>query len=265
MALIKCPKCGKEISDKAANCVGCGWKVESIKDSTEQHTTKLQYKKEIKKEKNLPSASIFFMIISVFVMLCFMIVIWRKIDRFSKEIELIALSNQTESKMVENNSENVVEEKPENINDDLIVDEENIEENNTTELSETEDSDVSSVTGSTINSENDSRIQVSFDLCKDAESSYPELIFTVKNNSKEDIKISVNQYQYLNDIAIRGINSYNENLPAGKASIVKVTIQKEVLSFSNINKIEFGCKSSGNNGNELNNSFIFDDLNINIK
>ena len=25
MALIKCPKCGKEISDKAKKCVGCGW------------------------------------------------------------------------------------------------------------------------------------------------------------------------------------------------------------------------------------------------
>ena len=28
MALIKCPKCGKEISDKAKNCVKCGWKVD---------------------------------------------------------------------------------------------------------------------------------------------------------------------------------------------------------------------------------------------
>lgn len=27
MALIKCPKCGREISDKAKKCVGCGWKV----------------------------------------------------------------------------------------------------------------------------------------------------------------------------------------------------------------------------------------------
>ncbi len=27
MALIKCPKCGKEISDKAKECVGCGWEV----------------------------------------------------------------------------------------------------------------------------------------------------------------------------------------------------------------------------------------------
>lgn len=27
MALIKCQKCGKEISDRAKKCVGCGWEV----------------------------------------------------------------------------------------------------------------------------------------------------------------------------------------------------------------------------------------------
>lgn len=36
MALIKCPECRGEISDKAANCVGCGWKVEVIKDSKKE-------------------------------------------------------------------------------------------------------------------------------------------------------------------------------------------------------------------------------------
>ena len=27
MALIKCPECGKEISDKAQNCIGCGYPI----------------------------------------------------------------------------------------------------------------------------------------------------------------------------------------------------------------------------------------------
>ena len=30
MALIKCPKCGKQISDKAANCIGCGVELAAI-------------------------------------------------------------------------------------------------------------------------------------------------------------------------------------------------------------------------------------------
>ena len=31
MALVKCPECGKEISDKASNCPGCGYPIESQK------------------------------------------------------------------------------------------------------------------------------------------------------------------------------------------------------------------------------------------
>ncbi len=30
MALIKCPECGKEISDKAKTCIGCGCPLEDI-------------------------------------------------------------------------------------------------------------------------------------------------------------------------------------------------------------------------------------------
>lgn len=32
MALIKCPDCGKEISDRAANCIHCGCPVGSAQD-----------------------------------------------------------------------------------------------------------------------------------------------------------------------------------------------------------------------------------------
>ena len=31
MALIKCPECGKEISDKASRCPKCGYPIEIIK------------------------------------------------------------------------------------------------------------------------------------------------------------------------------------------------------------------------------------------
>ena len=30
MALIKCPECGKEISDKASNCPSCGYPIEAL-------------------------------------------------------------------------------------------------------------------------------------------------------------------------------------------------------------------------------------------
>ena len=34
MALIKCKECGKEISDKATNCIHCGCPVNSITKET---------------------------------------------------------------------------------------------------------------------------------------------------------------------------------------------------------------------------------------
>lgn len=30
MALINCPECGKEVSDKAANCPNCGYPLEAV-------------------------------------------------------------------------------------------------------------------------------------------------------------------------------------------------------------------------------------------
>lgn len=43
MALIKCPNCGEEISDKAANCVHCGQPlIKKTNDSKETQTEELQ-------------------------------------------------------------------------------------------------------------------------------------------------------------------------------------------------------------------------------
>lgn len=36
MALIKCPECGKEISDKAKSCPGCGYPINKTEVETEQ-------------------------------------------------------------------------------------------------------------------------------------------------------------------------------------------------------------------------------------
>ena len=39
MALIKCPECGKEISDKAPHCIHCGYPMELIKEQEVVETT----------------------------------------------------------------------------------------------------------------------------------------------------------------------------------------------------------------------------------
>ena len=36
MALIICPECGKEVSDKASVCIGCGYPIESYKKNEDR-------------------------------------------------------------------------------------------------------------------------------------------------------------------------------------------------------------------------------------
>ena len=53
MALIKCPECGKEISDKAKICIGCGYPIELLKRSSECVTANDEKEKTfVNKEKN---------------------------------------------------------------------------------------------------------------------------------------------------------------------------------------------------------------------
>lgn len=365
MALIKCPKCGKEISDKAKKCVGCGWKVDldilntkqneivsrntssetemshiedernkmlkdaeleiekvkenarqkvkSINESAKAMVTQKQEelelayrKKEIElaqqkesleksqkeleqakkdqtlesqrvitaEKKNLSNAHILiFMIATILIMLCFMFIVWKKLDNFSVEIKNLDSNSQTESEMLVNEIENVPDEEP-NVSveeetqegySELVMDKKNTIEEDIPEQDAVENANVDSDVETAINSKSDSMIQVTFDSCKPSGNSYIELIFTVKNTSDENTSISVDSYQYINDIAIHGTKEYNSEIPAGKATVVRFTFRRSDASFSDINKIEFYCTSSDSTGNEIENSFIFDNLDINIK
>ena len=54
MALIKCPECGKQISDKANVCIGCGYPIKSnvdasIKTSIEEYKERKKNIEDLKK------------------------------------------------------------------------------------------------------------------------------------------------------------------------------------------------------------------------
>lgn len=64
MALIKCPECGKEISDKASSCPSCGYPINNIKVETEQDRVNIRGKN---KGKNfLIFGSMLFLVSMVF-------------------------------------------------------------------------------------------------------------------------------------------------------------------------------------------------------
>ena len=94
MALIKCPQCGKEISDKATNCIGCGWKVQPTQNLKNR---KLEYIMTANKKRFFPCASILIMMVMILTMICFMIIVWRRLDKFSEEIDMVSSSMSFES------------------------------------------------------------------------------------------------------------------------------------------------------------------------
>ncbi len=73
MALIKCPECGKDISDKAEICVNCGIKISDINNLHEVSQNK-EY--EIIQEQNKKTKSIIGAIIVLIVATFFIWIIW---------------------------------------------------------------------------------------------------------------------------------------------------------------------------------------------
>ena len=53
MALIRCPECGKEISDQAANCINCGYPLENNKSSfTKNYNESIEFNEPIRNRNN---------------------------------------------------------------------------------------------------------------------------------------------------------------------------------------------------------------------
>lgn len=365
MALIKCPKCGKEISDKAKECVGCGWKVnlsvlneeddfsnskldvmdskidmshiegerkkmlkeaeleiEKMKENARQEVKsmnesakiaatqkqkklELEYKerekelaqqkasleksqKELERAKKeqssepqytmttekkavLPSVNILFVLIPIVFMICFMILVWKRLDKFSMKIENMASNGQTEFEIPVNEIENISDENP-----DAIIEGKSQGESDEKTISDTgeenikkqevkKENNTDGIVEATTDEGNDSRIEVTYDSCKTGR--YTELVFTIKNVSNENMIVSVNSYQYINDVAVKnfGTIEYKSEIPAGKATIVNYTFDRKDVSSDDINKIEFGCKSSNGTDAETENYFLFDNLDINIR
>ena len=58
MALIKCPDCGKEITDKATNCVHCGCPINIPQSSYDDENVNTQSSEEIKSDESNESQAL---------------------------------------------------------------------------------------------------------------------------------------------------------------------------------------------------------------
>ena len=86
MALIKCPECGKEISDNAESCPHCGYPINKKEDSKQEEVQKSTEQKEKKPLKKR------YLVIFIIIVLIAGIIVWGCI-KTSKEKKLIEQQN----------------------------------------------------------------------------------------------------------------------------------------------------------------------------
>lgn len=69
MALIKCPECGKEISDNAKNCINCGYVLKEENNTAQPQTVIVAPEKGLFAKKRLNIGTIIFLVFSIFFIL----------------------------------------------------------------------------------------------------------------------------------------------------------------------------------------------------
>lgn len=99
MALIKCPECGKEISDKAKACPNCGFCTEYEKESKviQENTNK----EVLNEEKNSSNGSV--VLIAIMVILLFIVgfIIYWNATAFDRAVDKAHKSQQEYQKTVD--------------------------------------------------------------------------------------------------------------------------------------------------------------------
>lgn len=271
MALIKCPKCGREISDKSVNCIGCGWKVEVIKDAAKEQTTKLQNTVEMKRDKRVPNTNILFTVALTFIMLCFMIVVWRRLDKFETEIDMMASSYQLESEMITNDIENEnVEDLEDNNTKEEISDNDSQNENLIGENGQQEETPENIVSSEEdVVSADNSNLKFEYTGNK-VSSSYVKIYFKITNEGDVPIYLTIQRYHLLNDVSIERAFSVldNEILPE-KSALLDISFSREKVEAAEISTIDsFVCQyniaEDADNKNLTPNEITFNGLGINI-
>lgn len=229
MALIKCPQCGKEISDKATNCIGCGWKVQSKQYPKKR---KLKYIITENRKKRFPSTSSFIIMVMVLTMICFMIIVWKRLDKFSEEIDLITSNMSFESGITTSNTDKEVEK---NIED--VEDQKNIEEDS--EVEEISDN-VQNINSPENNVEIVENANINFEYTDyKIQYGYVCIYIKISNNMDTPIFISPQRFHYLNDVSIeKAYFELDKEILSGKSSLLEIGFNVDKLKAAEIVAID---------------------------
>lgn len=250
MALIKCPNCGREISDKADVCPHCGYNLSTAGETAEKKNKKIDKNKII----GLCSGRIKYILLGiglVAIMLVLTVYISNYTAMNAVERYFEAVNEQLQ------NVEIVYEEPEETLNGYIqeTITEDNNDENTIDEEDSTiEDKkeDIPKEFNSTYNGETigvvdnlpENLKNVVFTYAGDSKgATIWNLYFRVTNNSDHDININYYKQGYVdnNAITIAYADNYNSIIPAGKSTILKAAYKMddlEIITDGKIDKLE---------------------------
>lgn len=276
MALIKCPNCGKEISDKAEKCVGCGWKVEPIKDSVKEQTIELKHTAAIKCRKIFFSVSVFFMMVLVFGMICFMVIVWKRLNSFSAEINTLVSNRPIESEILTNDmgieSEMNIQENEEqrNLGDDNEKEEISSKDSQNRNITnENEKMEKTEEPSQTVVSVDNSNLKFEYTDNK-VNNAYVTVYFKIKNEGDVPISLMIQRFHYINDVSIeKAFSKLDDEIPSGKSSLLEICFNREKIEAAGISTIDsFVCQydiaEDANSENLISNKITFNGLGIDI-
>ncbi len=333
MALIKCQKCGKEISDRAKKCVGCGWevnlgiqntkedeadfndtssniymshiederkkmlieaeleiekmkedarkKIELMNDSAKvmasqkQKELELEYKKRekelVQKKESLekeqkelerakktqiskmqhtvasekkitfPSVNTFVMLLLTVIMVCFMVIVWRRLDKFSTEIDfLVTNNNQINSQL----PQNVLDEELESTDSQEDISNSDLK-NGVDEITGGKEIEIVSENGENANVSDeqvtsDENFNVSFEYTGN-EVKYDRLIIYIKiiNTGNTPFFLTSQKFHFINDISIEKYYSeLDTEILSGKSSLLEIRFDIDKLKAAGISTID---------------------------
>ncbi len=289
MALIKCPHCGKEISDKAKKCVGCGWEVnleilntdevftnfgETILDNTETKKDMIALEKksleksqkeleQIKKKENprsqqevyaekktkISNVSMFlFMLITSLVMICFVVIVWKKLDKFATELDMMVSNKQIESEMLMNDMENGIEKnladnEKEETSDRNSQNENVTDENGQSEEIEEASGNVENDVPSEKNVANANNLKFEY-TGNNVSDAYVTIYFKIENEGEVPIHLTIQKFHFLNEVSIeQAFAKLDDEIPSGKSSLLEICFNREKIEAAEISTIDsFVCQ-----------------------
>lgn len=271
MSLIKCSKCGKEISDKAKKCPNCGWVAGvSVKENKQANILRAEdkdlcliEKQKYKIEgdsrfKGLQFKHFYFL---VFLMLFLMLI--------SIFVSAVVTSNIVKSHLKTDDS--MMTYNVSDTEDEMTTHIENTEDNSTEidmvsdTINNTSNDNIAEVEAVDvkIESANKENIEVS---CGGVNKStvFTYLYITVKNNSDQSVNIELGT-QYINDVNVLRYDShYNKEIPSGKANQIEIVFDNAELdsvAFGEIDDIDIILYC---NDSEKNNPIEFSLENLDI-